>query len=370
MRIGFDAKRAYWNNTGLGNYSRFVINGLVNFFPQNDYLLYSPGLTKHPEMLGLETNPSVYPINLGKGLAGEMKRTFGYPWDKLDLFHGLSNEIPFFPTNKNTKKIVTIHDLLFLRYPSFYPYFDRHIYLAKTKKACQATDLIIATSEQTKQDIIEFLHVKEEKIKVHYQTCHSQFLTTHTEEEKLTVKKKYGIKKPYILQVGTLEERKNAVLTLQAFSKSNLKEDFELVLVGNKTPYCEKLYNFARKENLLDKIKFVHGAEFKDFPLLYQGATLAVYPSFFEGFGIPILEALYSKTPIITSQNGCFKEVGGEAANYIDPYNADDLCKKMEIIAGSNFVRQELRNLGTTQIEKFWTPALIARLQSIYAEIV
>lgn len=370
MRIGFDAKRAYWNNTGLGNYSRFVINGLLNFCPQHDYFLYSPGLPSHPEMLDLGTKPNVYPVDLGKGLLGEMKRTLGYQWDKLDLFHGLSNELPFFPSSKKTKKIVTIHDLLFLRYPSFYPFFDRHIYLTKTKNACQTADLIIATSEQTKQDIITFLHVKETKIKVHYQSCHAQFLNTHTQAETLAIQQKYGIQKPYILQVGTLEERKNALLTLQAFSKSNLKEDFELVFVGNQTPYCEKLYDFASKEKLLDKIKFIHGAAFKDFPLLYQGASLAVYPSFFEGFGIPILEAMCSKVPIITTQNGCFKEVGGDAATYIDPYNVEDLCQKMEKIAGNISVRNELVDLGTKQMETFSAHTLIAKLQSIYAEIV
>jgi glycosyltransferase involved in cell wall biosynthesis len=366
MRIGFDAKRAFRNNTGLGNYSRFIINGLADFFPENNYFLYSNGYITHSE---LTTSANTETINIGNGVLGTIKRAISYGNTNLDILHGLSNELPFFAKNGKTKLIVSIHDLLFIRYPEFYPFFDRQIYLAKTKRACVQADVIIAISEQTKLDLIEFLKIPESKIIVHYQSCHPQFWTQYSEVEIAYNKAKYGITKPYILQVGTLENRKNALLTLQAFNNSILKNDFQLVFLGKKTAYCEVLYQFVSQHKLSDKILFIHQSDFLDFPLLYQGAELSVYPSLFEGFGIPVLEAMCSNVPLITSKDGCFVEVGGDAAVYIDPKNADELQNKMENILINQDLRLSLIEKGRIQKEKFAPQKLIQELSEIYKSL-
>lgn len=363
MRIGFDAKRAFRNNTGLGNYSRFIINGLVDFHPENKYFLFSNNIHPHPE---LKFSADTETINIGKGILGTLKRAISYGNKNLDILHGLSNELPFFAKNGKTKLIVSIHDLLFIRFPEFYPYFDRQIYLAKTKRACAQADVIIAISEQTKQDLIEFLQIPASKIIVHYQSCHPQFWVQYSEAEIEAAKAKYGITKPYILQVGTLENRKNALLTLQAFNKSTTKKDFQLVLLGKKTAYCEELYQFVSQNNLTDKILFIHQSDFSDFPHLYQGAKLSVYPSLFEGFGIPVLEAMCSNVPVITSKDGCFIEVGGDAAIYIDPRNSDELQKKMDNILTNEELRLSLIEKGQMQKVKFAPQKLIQELSEIY----
>lgn len=366
MRIGFDAKRAFRNNTGLGNYSRFIINGLVEFYPENNYYLFSNDSITHPELtLSADTET----VNIGNGILGTLKRAISYGNKNLEILHGLSNELPFFAKNGKTKLIVSIHDLLFIRFPEFYPYFDRQIYLAKTKRACAQADIIIAISEQTKQDLIEFLHIPAGKIIVHYQSCHPQFWSQYHETEIEATKAKYGITKPYILQVGTLENRKNALLTLQAFNKSSSKNDFQLVLLGKKTDYCESLYQFVNQNNLTDKVLFIHQSEFSDFPLLYQGAKLSVYPSLFEGFGIPVLEAMCSNVPVITSKDGCFVEVGGDAAVYIDPKNSDELQKKMDNILTNEELRLSLIEKGRIQKERFAPRKLIQKLSEIYTSL-
>ena len=366
MRIGFDAKRAFRNNTGLGNYSRFIINGLVEFYPENKYFLFSNGNTTHPE---LKPSADTEILNIGNGILGSLKRAISYGNNNLDILHGLSNELPFFAKNGKTKLIVSIHDLLFIRFPQFYPYFDRQIYLAKTKRACAQADTIIAISEQTKQDLIDFLKIPENKIIVHYQSCHPQFWKQYPEVEIETAKAKYGITQPYILQIGTLEDRKNALLTLQAFNKSASKNDFQLVLLGKKTAYCEVLYQFVNQNNLNDKVLFIHQSDFSDFPLLYQGANLSIYPSLFEGFGIPVLEAMCSNIPVITSKDGCFVEVGGDAAVYIDPRNSDQLQNEVDNILSNEDVRLSLIEKGRIQIEKFAPQKLINELSNIYKSL-
>jgi glycosyltransferase involved in cell wall biosynthesis len=367
MNIGFDAKRALANNTGLGNYSRFVINGMAQYFPSESYYLFSPNIAPHPELVA----PKATKIQLGNGLAGKWKRVFGMgdllQSHQIDLYHGLSNELPL--GNIKAKTVVSIHDLLFLRYPAFYPFVDRQIYAFKTKQACAKADLVLAISEQTKADLMQFLHVPEHKIKVHYQACHPQFLRTVLPEQLVKVSLKYGLDKPYLLQVGTLENRKNALLTLQAFERSRLKDSHLLVLVGNKTPYCETLYRFVDEKGLAGKVKFVHRSDFQDFPALYKGAVLSVYPSLFEGFGIPVLESMTVGTPVITSKGGCFHEVGGNAALYVDSSLADELRASMEEVASNPALRSDLSSKGLLQAERFSAERLIWELHQLYASL-
>ena len=369
MRIGYDAKRAFWNNTGLGNYSRSVISGMANFHPEHQLTLFSPGINYDSELKSLLPKYSINLFDLGKGLIGQAKRVVGFDNGSLDIYHGLSNELPIFNHNSKTKLVVSIHDLLFLRYPEFYPFIDRQIYKLKTLKACKKAHLIIAISEQTKQDLIEFLNIPEYKIKVHYQSCHSQFRVKHIEQDILKVKAKYGISKPYILQVGTLEERKNALLTLKAYGDSKSKDSFNLVLIGTRTSYCNQLEKFVADNMLKEKVTFIYKSTFIDFPLLYQGASLCLYPSLFEGFGIPILEAMTSGTPVITSQGGCFQEVGGDAVLYINPLIAKDLKNKIDLVLGNDALSNELIEKGKNRVLNFEPENLMSELDKIYKQL-
>ena len=160
MIIGYDAKRAFWNNTGLGNYSRFIISGISKYFPDDKLVLFTPGISSHPELISLLPSANVTIKDFGKGIKGKIRRITHFDTKHIHLYHGLSNELPF-ALKESTKKIVSIHDLLFLRYPSFYPYIDRNIYKWKVLSGCKKADLIIAISEQTKADLINFLNIDE-----------------------------------------------------------------------------------------------------------------------------------------------------------------------------------------------------------------
>src|SRR5581483_8496685 len=172
MRIGYDAKRAFLNRTGLGNYSRWLIQSLALYHPQNHYYLYTPKLKPGNNI----DFPSVVRTILPKSkLFTSWWRSSGIVQDllrdKIDLYHGLSHELPAGIGKTGIKSVVTVHDLIFMRFPQYFSWINRVIYGAKLKYACQAADKIIAISDRTKQDIIELIGISPDKIEVVYQGC-------------------------------------------------------------------------------------------------------------------------------------------------------------------------------------------------------
>ena len=171
MKIGFDAKRAFFNPTGLGNYSRTLISSLSNRFPDHEYFLYSPKVS-HNGLFSADTNNLQLriPAGLIAKLAPALWRSYGMnrtlKQDKLDLYHGLSHELPAGIKKTKIPSVVTIHDLIYLRYPKYYPAMDRWVYDKKFRHSCRVADRIIAVSEQTRRDLIEFFNVIPEKITV------------------------------------------------------------------------------------------------------------------------------------------------------------------------------------------------------------
>lgn len=334
MKIGFDAKRAFANFTGLGNYSRFVVRVLSEYYPQNEYWLYSPKAAGHPEVEELVARPNIK-VEMPSATLKALK--LGAYWrsvslgkvaskDGVQLWHGLSNELPL-GGSKKLKKIVTIHDLLFMRYPQLYNLVDIGIYKQKFRWACKNADRVIAVSQQTARDLVEFFNVPEEKIDVVYQGCHKSFREEYDSYVLDRISTKYNLPQDFILNVGTIEERKNALLIVKALAALKNKASIPLVIVGKPTAYKEVILKYAREHDLLDQLHFRHEISFEDLPKVYQLSKMFVYPSIFEGFGIPILEALCSKVPVITSKGSCFSEAGGSNSIYINPTSAEELAE-------------------------------------------
>src|SRR5262245_14266308 len=212
MNIGFDAKRAYHNGTGLGHYSRTLIRSLAEYFPQHQYYLFNP---KPSDLFHLNGK------NIHEMLpSGLLHKTLSSVWrskwitndlEKLgiDIYHGLSNEIPLDIHKTQIKSVVTIHDLIFERFPAQYSKIDAQIYKKKFRYACDHADKVIAISQQTKRDIIEFYKTPEEKISICYQSCNPAFGRQVPEQEKKLIKEKYSLPDEYFLYVGSIIERKN-----------------------------------------------------------------------------------------------------------------------------------------------------------------
>ncbi len=370
MKIGFDAKRIFNNSTGLGNYSRTLVENLSQYYPEVECHLYTPEkkLTIFDSIINDNDNIFVHLSNKGKLLAS-IWRSFGIKKDlkDLDIFHGLSNEIPL--TDFKAKKIVTIHDLIFKRYPEYYPMIDRMSYDFKFHYACHKSDLVIAISEQTKKDIIEYYNVPVQKIKVLYQTCHRSFYQSNSITSLSEVKTKYNLPNEYLLYVGTLEERKNALTIIKALNYIKDKSNIHLVIIGRGKAYKEKLKEEVNQKKLWDRVLFLENVDFSDLPKIYQMAKIFIYPSIFEGFGIPIIEALFSGTPVITSNVSCLPEAAGPDQILIDPYDEVEMgINILKLLENKELYNEKVKK-GMQYVQKFHEKNLTEQLYQIYSQI-
>jgi glycosyltransferase involved in cell wall biosynthesis len=371
MRIGFDAKRAFFNKSGLGNYSRDTISILSDFFPMNDYVLYSPKPDKSLLFNRVQNIRVQGPENFFHKMIPSYWRSYGLSEqivkDKIQLFHGLSNELPTGIENTGIPSIVTIHDIIFMRYPKLYKTIDRRIYEKKSKYAASRASRVIAVSEQTKDDLIRFFHIPEEKIEVVYQGCHPVFWEKMGDERKSGILMKYLVPEKFILYVGTIEERKNLLNIVRALHQRKI--DFPLVVIGKQTSYFSSVIRYIEKHNIKN-IFFLHNVPNEDLPAFYQQSVMFVYPSLFEGFGIPILEALTSKTPVITTRGGCFSEAGGKSSVYIDPENVEELAQSIVNILQNETLRNNMKIDGFIHAQQFKRDKIASNILAVYDKII
>jgi len=334
LKIGLDAKRAFYNCRGLGNYSRDTIRILSEQKAENEYFLFTPK-TKNAINFPLQPNCKIIsPTGLLSVRVPSLWRTFGQCQEirenKLDIYHGLSHELPHSIKKRNVRTVVTMHDLIFLKHPELFPFFDRYLFQKKYLRSCLIADRIIAISQETKNDLIEYLSIKEQKIDVVYQGCNPLFRQPVSEEEKKRVGLKYSLPSAYLLIVCAIEKRKNHELIINAMYRGKL--DIPLVIVGHPSDYQKELLLLVSKYKLEKQVIFLHHVETSELPAIYQLATLFLYPSFSEGFGIPILEALTSGIPVIASNAGCLKEAGGNAALYVSSHEPEELVNAIRSI--------------------------------------
>ena len=373
MRIGFDAKRAFLNSTGLGNYSRDTIRILSRFYSDNKYFLYTPNNNNNPRLSFISDRNNTF-IRTPESLINKALKAY---WrsksivrdlftNKIDIYHGLSHELPIGIEKTNIKTVVTIHDLIFIRYPHLFRTIDRKIYSKKFKSACNRAHKIIAVSEQTKKDIIDFFEIPESKIIVVYQGCNAVFQKEIIPKRKQEVINKYNLPNNYLLHVGSIEERKNLLTLLKT-----LKDlpDQRLVIIGQGKSYKIKCLRYISENNLSERVIFLGGIELEEMAAIYQNAQVFIYPSVFEGFGIPILEALFSKTPVITSKEGCFSEVGGTNSKYINPLSVNEMKETILKIQNSTKIQNTMKEKGFEYAQKFTDDKIAKNLMKVYTNL-
>lgn len=370
MNIGFDGKRATQNFTGLGNYGRYIIKTLARFYPQNQYSVYSPKpAVNNQDFLSYPSVTFHHPENQ---LSSALWRSFGIVSDlkksKTDLFHGLSNELPFGLNKAGIASVVTIHDLIFLRYPEYYPLIDRKIYDYKFRYAAGHANKIIAISEQTKRDIIHFFGTDESRIEVIYQNCNPSFLVKASEEEKQRIRDLYYLPERFLLNVGTIETRKNALLIVKALKK--LSSDIKLVIVGRETPYTAQIKNYIKSNRLEERVYFLKNVPFSALPIIYQLAEIFIYPSEFEGFGIPILEALSSGIPVIGAKGSCLEEAGGPGSFYVSPKDSTELAEAINMIFYDDKQKKSMISSGNEHLRQFSDDKIAEKLINLYKNLI
>jgi glycosyltransferase involved in cell wall biosynthesis len=369
MRIGFDAKRAFNNYSGLGNYSRYVISNVCRFYPENEYYLYTPGIVDNTLFKVPDGAATMKPAGGIWQKSGSLWRSFRLAQrlnkDTIDLYHGLSNELPYGMQKGTVRSVMTVHDLIFMAHPELYQSINRNIYERKVRYGTRIANRIIAASEQTKQDLIRFLDADETRIRVVYQGCHRQFYNRLSEDSKKRIRQKFALPVEYLLYVGTIEERKNLLKIVQALHLGKIQ--IPLVVVGRKTAYFKKVKEYIEQNRLTD-IYFLDQVQASDLPAIYQDSAGFIYPSSYEGFGIPVLEALNSGVPVITSRGGCLEETAGKGGLLINPDNREEMINAIRQILEKSDLRDRLIREGGAHALKFREEQTIPALYKVYLE--
>lgn len=380
MNIGFDAKRAYENSTGLGHYSRTLITSLAGFYPTENYFLFASKITDK-----FITAPfkNIIPVTPFGFFANTIKSAWRGKWviknlkeNKIDIYHGLSHQIPLGIYKTNIKSVVTIHDLIFERFPHQFNKVNVFIFRKKFKYACKHADKIIAISKQTKMDIVNFYNIPENKIEVCYQSCDEIYRKEISAHEKKRIKALYNLPDKYFLFVGSIIERKNLLTVVEAVKKLKSTLNIPLVVIGNGSGYKQNVKKYIEQHQLQKDIIFLsentainHLKSFTssaDFPAIYQQAIAMIYPSSFEGFGIPVLEALCSNLPVITSNVSCLPEAGGDAAYYVNPTSADEIAVGMQKIYNDKNFADAMKAKGILYAQHFTQEKSAEAVMNVY----
>ena len=334
MKIGFDAKRAAQNRTGLGNYSRFVLRILSQQHPENEYRLYMPNPRRTPFLHEIPTIASLRQCFPPKGVWSRLRQL----WRVWGVTSTLRDD-----------------------------WIDRQIYNYKFRHACHSADRVIAVSQYTKREIMHYYGVAEEKIDVVYQGCDKAFAAEIAQSTLDDVTARYGLPSAFALFVGSIGERNNPGSRVEALRLSaSGGRAFHIVAVGRSTAYCESLKRRIAELGLADYCHFHHNVPFADLPSFYRLACLFVYPSRIEGFGIPLLEALTSGVPAVGCTGSCLEEAGGQGSIYVDPDDAEGMRKAVESVLGDETLRQRMIADGREHIKRFTDETLCADLMRVY----
>lgn len=356
--IGFDAKRIVRNATGLGVYGRNLVNDLATLYPHMQLRLYAPDEGREALIRQLKPAPNVFmafPEKANNALQKARWRSSGVVKqlieDGVDVFHGLSGELPKGLKPANIDAVVTIHDLIFMRHPEFYHWWDAMIYRWKFRRTLKEANRIIAISECTKRDIVKYGHFPADRIRVIYQSCDTRFRQPATPEKMLEVRQRYDLPQRFVLNVGTIEVRKNVLLAAKAMKK--VDKEVHLVVLGRPTPYINKVKSWVAHNGLSRRVHFLHDVPNEDLPAIYQQAEVFVYPSRYEGFGIPIIEAIQSGLPVVACTGSCLEEAGGPNSLYVAPNDFKGLAQAINSRLKGEPGREEAVKASMDYVQRF-----------------
>lgn len=355
MKIGFDAKRLFNNFTGLGNHSRTTIDILTEEFPEHDYWLYTPKIRLNGVTLPYMGKKNCHVVQPKGMIRGGAWRTYGLvnemKKDGIEVFHGLSNEMPVGLFHSGIASVVTIHDVAFRTFPDMYHWHDRKIYDMKWQYACNHADRIICISECTKRDVLEFYNVPEHKVDVVYQPVSSIY---YRPMERLEVP-------PYMLYVGSINSRKNLLGIVKAMELLPKDLQIPLMVVGGGGSYKQQVKQYIAEHDMEKLFIWPEMVMGEDLKRLYTNAQLMVYPSFYEGFGLPVVEALLCGCPVVTSNVSSLPEAGGPFSLKADPNNPEDIKEQIVKALTDKTWRQEAISGGRDWAMKTFDPRTLAR---------
>ena len=373
LKVGLDAKRIVRNGTGLGSYGRTLATDLS----RDDHLdltLYATDKGRDELRLQVAETPRLryaYPTRrfslLGKaywrscGIVGQLRR------DGIQVYHGLSGELPYGIGRSGIKSVVTIHDLIFLRHPEYYNKVDVAIYKRKFYRALKEADAVVAISECTRRDICQLGDIDPDRVEVIYQSCAPRFSSEPDMRLLWRVRDFYDLPDRYVLCVGSIEQRKNQLLCIEALNY--LPDDVSLLLVGRETPYTDELRNYIDREQLHERVMVLHGVPDDHLPAFYRMAEAFVYPSRYEGFGIPIIEAVRMGLPVVACTGSCLEEAGGPDSLYVSPDDPQALAHALKQVLVGAEGRQQRIERSQRYVERFGNTHCAQHFAELYRRL-
>ena len=372
MAIYLDVSAAVHRRAGLGRYAESLTRALVARSPARYALFYNRERGIEP-LEGLETLPTqtvalgykpwrmvVWLGQLGRvGLDGQLPG--------LELFHATEHLLPPF---RQTPTVLTVHDLIFRHLPAHHKRLNRWYLNATMPLYCRRASHIIAISQQTRRDLIGAYGVDPEKVSVIYEAADPRFRPQPAEAVE-RVRARYGLPERYLLFVGTIEPRKNLGRLLNAFEAAQAEGLSDgLVIVGRKGWLYEDFFARLERSPAREAVHFPGYVPDEALPPLYAGAQALVFPSFFEGFGLPVLEAMACGTPVATSDSSCLPEIGGEAAIYFDPHETEGVTEAVLRLLGDPELGEALRERGLAQAGAFSWARTAVETERVYDDVL
>lgn len=379
MVIGFDAKRLLHNHTGLGNYARNLLSALLANAPGHAYHLFSPQAGPHtPEWRDTQHPSLVYHHpragGVARGVQNSLWRSYAIAGlaarAGVQVFHGLSHELPHGLRRHRIRSIVTLHDLIFLRHPEWFPPADRFFYRQKLLRACREASQLVAISECTARDLHELLGIPKDSIRVVYQGVATDFTPfepntglgamnepdIHPRAPSAGIPEDAGLPgglpSSFILAVGNCDARKNYLTVLQAYAQLPADRP-PLVLTGRRGNERKKIESRIREWNLTSHVHWMQPKNARELAGLYRRARMSVYLSRYEGFGLPVLESIACGTPVLAALGSSLEEAGGNAALYVPPTDAEAAALGMRRLLYDDALHQRLQGLCAPWAARF-----------------
>ena len=368
MQIGIDAHQIGAQRTGTETYVYNLVKHLTQLEPNGEkYCVYLntgqgvAGMESHPTFEGRTIPSSITPL----------RYALFYPlqswWKRFDVFHSQFSLPPLL----RSRAVLTVYDLIFERFPHF---FSPRVLLQMRVLipwSCLRADHVITVSEASKRDLVEIYRLDPRKITVTYPGAADSYKLLDVEQARTHIREIYGIATPFILYVGNLEPRKNLSRLLQAFAglKRGMRIPHKLLVVGPKAWLYDGIFETVRQCALGDEVLLTGYVPSGDLPALYNAASLLVYPSLFEGFGLPVVEAMACGTPVITSLGSALQEVAGGAAVLVDPCSVSSIATAIETVANSQQIREQLRRAGLARAACFSFRQMAEQTRAVYHRV-
>ncbi len=373
MRICLDVSPTAQGHAGLGRYAGEIACALAEYKSHLPLTLFynRQGEARLPEPLRHLPCQTVNWGNKPWRLAVLLSQLIHWPLDATfgasDIFHATNHLLAHF---SQAHTVFTLHDLIFLRYPEYHLPYNRWYLTFSMPRYLKAAQVIITPSEWSRQDALKFYHLPESKIKVIPEASAPVFQPTSDVVRLAEIRAKYHLPEKFILHVGTIEPRKNLARLLDAF-KLLLSDvpDLRLVLIGKKGWLYAPFFKQLQNDGLTEQVIFPGFVDETDLPAIYQLATVFVYPSLYEGFGLPPLEAMACGTPVVSSNSSSLPEVVGDAGVLIDPTDTQALYQAIHRLLNDVNLQADLRQRGLRQAQQFsWRKAVDA-LEKVYLDL-